>query len=266
MKLKYKKIILLTTMSTMGIGLLTLSVNHDRTLAKESLSTGTKVEAEMLADNTASEISAFKISADTNIDSNADVMMAEVSNAEPTAIPTPTPIPVYELEENAYPEIDQLFKDFYIAKNKHDVDGIKSLINEPEKAQSIEMLQKKTQYIENYLNIKTYAKKADEEGNYIVYVYHEIKFTGIETPAPGLSKFYVVTGEDNKPKIFSGEMDEETKAYYDARNNDEDVKELIEMTNQASDEATEKDEDLLNFWESIKELAKSNEDSETSAE
>jgi hypothetical protein len=64
-----------------------------------------------------------------------------------------------------------------------------------------------------------------------------------------------VTGEDGKLKIFSGEMDEETKAYYDARNNDEDVAELIEMTDKKSDEAIKSDEDLQSFWESINELA-----------
>ena len=42
------------------------------------------------------------------------------------------------------------------------------------------------QYIEEYKNIDTYSKKV-RRGSYIVYAYHEIKFSSINTLAPGLS-------------------------------------------------------------------------------
>lgn len=252
MKLKYKKIILLTTMSTMGIGLLTLSVSQDRTKAEESLSNGVSIEAGLLADNSAS---------------NQKAMISEVT-AAPTALPTltmaPTPIPtpiappVYKIEEEVNPKISTLFETYYMAKNKSDIDKLKGILSDSTKVESQEDLQKKTEYIEEYLNVKAYAKKGIEDGTYIVYVYHEIKFTSINTPAPGLAKFYVITGEDNKLKIFSGEMDEKTKAYFDERNIDEDVVKLIEMTNKKSKEATDKDEDLQNFWKSIDKIANNN--------
>lgn len=248
MKLKYKKVILLTTMSTMGIGLLTLSVSHDKLQAKESLSTKATMESSLLADGSGVSVS----------DTEVNVQSFNAAPLTPSAAPTPTSLPVYDIEEDGYPEIDTLFVDFYKAKNNRDVDAMKALLSDPTKVESQEDLQKKTQYIEKYSNIKTYTKKGVEEGTYIVYVYHEIKFTGIKTPAPGLSKFYVVTGEDNKVRIFSGDMDEDTKTYFDARNDDEDVAKLIDMTNEKSEEAVHKDEDLLNFWNSIDEMVKSN--------
>jgi hypothetical protein len=246
MKLKYKKIILLTTMSTMGIGLLTLSVSHDRSQAKESISTKATVEAGLLADSSSAKanILGTGLSDETNLSSFA-----------PTAVPSPTPLPVYDIEEDAYPDINKLFVNFYKAKNNRDIDALKKLLSDPTKVESQKKLEKKTQYIEEYSKIKTYTKKGVAEGTYIVYVYHEIKFTGIKTPAPGLSKFYVVTGDDNKVKIFSGTMDDETQAYFDARNEDEDVVKLIKMTNDRSEEAMKKDEDLLTFWNSIDEMA-----------
>ncbi len=249
MKLKYKKIILLTTMSTMGIGLLTLSISNDRTQVKESLGTKTTAEAGLLADVSNSEVSI--LGAEPRGSINLPVTVA------PTQIPTPVVLPVYEIEEDSYPEINQLFVDFYTSKTKHDVDAMKLLLSNQNNAASLENLQKKTQFIEEYKNIKTYTKKSFLEGTYIVYVYHEIKFTGIETPAPGLSKFYIVTGDDGKLKILSEEMDAETKDYYDTRDEDEDVVEIIEMTNKKSKKAMEKDEDLNTFWKSIDELAKS---------
>lgn len=251
MKLKYKKIILLTTISTMGIGLLTLSVSHDRSQVKSDPSNKMVQEAGLLTSS--------------SITDESDEQSTS-SLPSPTVVPisSPTPMPVYDIEKDANTEIKKLFKDFYSAKNDRDVEKIKKLLNDPTKVETQDKLQKKTQYIEEYSNIKTYAKKSFESGTYIVYVYHEIKFTGINTPAPGLSKFYIVTGEDNKLKIFSGEMDAKTQTYYDARNDDKDVVELIEMTNDLSKKAIKKDEDLQNFWKNIDKLAKVK--SETKAE
>lgn len=236
MKLKYKKIILLTTLSTMCIGVLTLSVSNDRTQAKESMKNGTAVESGTL---------------DSKGDDSNDVS----NNPTVTTVPTPTPLPVYNIEKDANPEIKKLFQDFYKAKNAHDVDKIKSLLSDQTKVDSKDELKKKTQYIESYDKITTYTKKSFLEGTYIVYVYHEIKFTGISTAAPGLSKFYVVTDSSNKLKIFSGDMDKDTQAYYDERNNDEDVKAIIDLTNELSKKAVKKDKDLQNFWKNIDKLA-----------
>jgi len=252
MKLKYKKIILLTTMSTMGIGLLTLSVSHYRTKAEESLSNGVSIEGGLLADNSVATQKAMISEVTVEPTTLPTITMA------PTPIPTPTPLPIYNIEKEVDPAITTLFETYYTAKNKSDVDKLKAILSDSTKVESQEDLQKKTEYIEEYLKIKAYAKKGVADGTYIVYVYAEIKFANINTPAPGLAKFYVITGEDNKLKIFSGEMDEATKAYFDERNNDADVVELMEMTNEKSKKAIDKDEDLQNFWESIDEIASKN--------
>ena len=178
MKLKYKKIILLTTMSTMGIGILTLSVSQDRPKAEEMAAT-TMLSAEMLPEEEMANNQSLAIAEDALATPSAEL--------SPTAIPSPTPIPVYPIEEKGtYPDIDALFDAYYTAKNNRDID----------------------------------------------------------------------TGEDGKQKIFSGTMDAETKNYYDERNNDEDVIALIEMTDEKSSKAIEKDEDLKNFWESIDAMTK----------
>ncbi len=250
MKLKYKKIILLTTMSTMGIGILTLSVSQDRPKAEEKTAPA-MLSAEMLPDENLSDSNALRTAEDA-------IAMTDVT-VTPTPSPTPTPVPVYPIaEQGTYPEIDALFESYYTAKNSRDVNTLTSILSDPSKVESEEQLQTKTEYIEDYRKVKAYTKKSMREGEYIVYVYHEIKFTSINTPAPGLAKFYVITGEDNKLKIFSGDMDPETKAYYEERNNDEDVIAIIEMTNEKSANAIEKDQDLKNFWQSIDAMTSSN--------
>ncbi|HWT73545.1 MAG TPA: hypothetical protein VN258_02330 [Mobilitalea sp.] len=258
MKLKYKKIILLTTMSTMGIGLLTLSLSHDKSDAKESLSPKAAVNS-IATDETAVEEGI----ADTQM--AATVTIQPSVSPTPTAVPTPTPLPVYSIEENGYPKITKLVKEYYTAKNSRDVKALKALLSDPTKADTQEELQQKTEYIDEYRNIKVYVKKGFEKGTYIVYAYHEIKFTGINTTAPSLSKFYVTTASDDTLKIFSGEMDEQTKAYYDERSNDKDVVAIMDMTNQKSKDAMKKDEDLKNFWDSVAKMA-NNKQSDTQAQ
>ncbi len=241
MKFKYKKAILLTAMSTMGIGILTLSISNDKTQAHEKKEVKSSMEASLLSDT----------------QSGADNLTVTVTPSS-TPIPTPTPFPVYDIEKESNAEIEKLFKDFYAAKNERKIDAIKELLDDPTKVDSQDKLEKKTQYIEEYRNIKTYAKKGFEQGTYIAYVYHEIKFTGIKTPAPGLAKFYLVTDEENNLKIFSGDLDTVTQEYYDQRNEDKDVVELIDMTNTQSQEAKKADKDLNNFWNNINELVEKN--------
>jgi len=65
MKLKYKKIIILTTMSTMGIGLLTLSISQDKPKTELSMNT-TKQEAGLL-DSKDKTSDANTLAADANL-------------------------------------------------------------------------------------------------------------------------------------------------------------------------------------------------------
>lgn len=245
MKLKYKKVILITTMSTMGIGILTLSLSQNRTNAEENVNSKLTSTAVMTMD--------------TAVESEEDSMAALADDLSGTPMPTvaatPTPLPVYEVKEDGYPKILKMFKEYYTAKGNCDVDGIKKLLSDPSKVETQEELQEKTKYIEKYEKIKAYVKKSFEKNSYIVYVYHEIKFTNITTTIPGLSRFYVVTDAAGNLKIFSGDMDAETKSYYDERMKDEDVIALFDMTNEKSEAAMKKDEDLQNFVKKIQEAA-----------
>lgn len=248
MKLRYKKIILITTMSTMGIGLLTLSIGQREVDKKEKSSVEAVAEGIVPTINEdGEEIGMLSARMDT-----VQNVIEEEPNPSPTPIATPTPLPVYDLEENK--EMNKLFEDYYMAKSTSDVNKIKSLYSDPTTVESVEELESKVMHIEEYRNIKSYSKKGMEEGSEIVYVYHEIKFTGINTLAPGLAKFYVITDDKGEYKIFSNVLDEESKKYFDARNQDDDVLRLIEETNNKSEEAKEKDEALKIFWEELDNL------------
>ena len=251
MKLKYKKMILLTTMSTMGIGMLTLSINHDQPKAQES----SKMEEVSTLMNGAEDAGEFAVM-EANLVAQDEPIVTPMPTEAPTPSPTPTPFPVSDLEE--LEQMDALFVEYYNAKAGRDIGRIASLCSDSTKSESLGELEKKVKYIEEYKNIKSYSKKSYEPGAYIVYVYYDIKFARINTLAPSLSKFYVVTDEEGNFRIYSEQMNQELKEYFDARNGDEDVLELIVMTDDKADKAKEKDEDLMIFWTGLDELSQMN--------
>jgi hypothetical protein len=253
MRLKYKKIILLTTMSMMGIGLLTISLDQHSTMAKQG-ECDASVIGSQLADNVNDKVGI--LFNDSKKDTNEVLATATPT---PTSTPTPSPIPspLHKITEKKNAEMVQLFKDYYTAKAARGIKKLKSLLSDPAKVESKAALKDKTEFIVDYDNVRVYAKNGLKEGTYIVYVYTEIKIFNIKTSAPSLAKFLVVTGDDGKLKIFSGEMNEEVSEYYDNRQNDKDVKYLIEVTNTKSKKAKAKDKNLKEFWDNIDALAKS---------
>ena len=268
MKLKYKKMIMLTAMSTMGIGLLTLAISRDMPKAQESLNLDTHQEEQLHADDLDSdmELEAAMLVGPNMY--NVSAIPSTTPDTTPTATPspTPTPLPVYALEDDSnYPEIKSLFVDYYTAKNNCDIDKLKTMLTVPDKVESAEELKSRTEYIDDYRNIEVYVKKSYEEDAYIVFVYHEIKFTSVNTPAPGLSKFYVVKDGEGNLKVYSGTMDSKLSEYYVMRNNDADITELIEKTNNAGKEARNKDSDLATFWSAMDELYQSAQDGASTA-
>jgi hypothetical protein len=168
----------------------------------------------------------------------------------PTSTPIPTPLPVYPLEEKGYPsEIDELAKTYYEAKVSCDIDTLKNISSEPENVYSKKQLLKLIEGIDEYQNIKCYVKKSYEEDAYIVFVYYDIKFIGLNTLAPSLSKLYIVKDETGEWKTFDDELTEELWTYIAARSEDEDVLALRKHTDQLAEEAKDKDKDLKAFWE-----------------
>ncbi len=235
MKLRYKKTMLVILLSTMGIGIITLSIVPKHNV-KESMN--------YAEDN-------------NNSGDSMSVSPAEVSptpqsvSVTPTIAPTPTPLPVYSLEVDAYPDITKLIKSYYKAKLSCNRKGMKKLLSDPSNVATEAQLKEDVQYIEKYDNIQCYVKKGFTQGTYIVFVYNEVKFLNIDTSAPAVYQFYVITDDDGGLKIYSDEFDDVTYEYYQARTEDDDVMKLREETNEKAEQAKEKDEKLKTFWDNL---------------
>ncbi len=96
---------------------------------------------------------------------------------------------------DAYPEVMALIEQYYTAYAAGDFATLQTLA-EPFSNHELAYMEILSQYVESYQNMVYYTKSGLKSGSYLVNVYLEMKFEGVETAAPGLDFFYVSTRED----------------------------------------------------------------------
>lgn len=227
MKLKYKKIILVVTMSTMGIGMIMLSVGGKTDKKKQDKPATTVVrEIQETADgNLATD--------DTKIKSPVTLIGTAGDGV---------------LRLDAYPAINDLVKNYMTAKTSCDFNTLKSLVNDTTMINE-EDLRAKSEYIEGCENIASYTLNGPTENTFVVYVYEDLKILNVNTLAPGMTRLFIKLDESGNPYIYLGAIDDDTQKFIEATAENKAVGEVIEACNTKLEEAITKDPDLKKFVE-----------------
>lgn len=152
-----------------------------------------------------------------------------------------------ELLVDAHLKINKLIETYFNAKLDCDLETLLKIVSNTE-AVSEEKLQKESEYIEDYQNIKCYTKNGLLEDTYIVYVYFEYKFYNIDTNAPAMIRMYVCTNEAGDVYIYNEAVDGEIASYMEEVNGGEDVIALFTETDGKLTTAIESDENLMGFY------------------
>lgn len=153
------------------------------------------------------------------------------------------------LEENAYPEVNTLINSFYEAWGQKDIEKMKQLTDNLDAADEAKV--SNSTYIEGYNDITVYTKPGLTEDSYVVYASYKLKFTDINTEAPGLSQLYVIKNEDGSYIIHNDNSDEKINNYLQKVTQDKDVQELVSKVEDDLNAAIESDEDLKAFEEQL---------------
>ncbi|MCD7817714.1 MAG: SH3 domain-containing protein [Lachnospiraceae bacterium] len=118
--------------------------------------------------------------------------------------------------------------------------------------------------VESYDDIITYSKSGLTDGSYVVYVYMELKLTGIDTEAPTLRQMYMEPDSDGELLVVqTGDYTSEITAYVQERQTDSDVQALIQDVSDTLEERCEEDEDLQQYIESRSDSSDSDESDST---
>ncbi len=153
------------------------------------------------------------------------------------------------LEENAYPEVNTLIESFYAAWGQKNADAMRELTDNFTSTDEAKVVN--ATYIESYDNIQVYTKQGLDENSYVVFVSYDLKFQGIDTPAPGLSELYVMKDDSGNWLIHNEASDQEVQECIEKTRQEEDVQELISQEEERYNQAVESNEELKNYLEQL---------------
>jgi uncharacterized protein YgiM (DUF1202 family) len=156
-------------------------------------------------------------------------------------------VPEVPLEQDAVPEINELFSTYYTAMVEGDTDTMSRLVDHLD-ATEILKAQETSKYIDSYPVLEVYTKPGPKEGTYVAYVYNEVKFNDYEKPVPGMRVYYVCTNENGEYYINEdGEESEEELSYIRDLNLQDDVVDLNNRAAVAYNDMVDGDETLRTF-------------------
>lgn len=156
-------------------------------------------------------------------------------------------VPQVPLEQDAVPEINELFNTYYTAMVNGDTDTMSKLVDHLDETEILK-IQETSKYIEAYPTIEIYTKVGPKEGCYIAYVYAELKFYDYDKTIPGMSVYYVCQDENGNYYINEdGEESESVLNYIREVNLQDDAVDLSNRAAVAYNDMIAEDEDLVNF-------------------
>lgn len=222
MKFKYKKIILIITMCTMCIGMVTISLTTPSDGKNRKNGNGTNG-----GDNT------FAVMSDDA------TLMDDAGLSDKKS----------ELKNNDVEEIDALVTTYLKGMLTCDLVTLGDIVTDVESIDIVDM-QGKQRLIEQYENIECYTLDGLKEGEYLVYYYNEVKFSGIDTLAPGLNRLYIVT-EDDKLKIVTGHLRQEVQDFIEEADESDEVQQIINTVNYKLEQAINEDDGLRQLYANL---------------
>ena len=176
---------------------------------------------------------------DGETDEKKDASPATDTNAETTM-------------EKASTEVTELIQSYYKAFGEKDIATLKTIEDGFTPADESQINSR--DYIDGYEVQDVYAKKGLTDGSYVVYVVFNYICTGIETPVPALSQFYVETDSDGNLKIKGGaDEDADISAYVKKLESEKDVQDLIAKVKADYEAAQAGDSSLAEFLQGLAE-------------
>lgn len=169
----------------------------------------------------------------------ADTVAADMSGETTGDIPAPT------MAKDTNPEVGTLMNSFYTARQTADLSAMSDLVDSTANL-SAQKLEKMKEYIEAYTGISCYTRDGLQAGEYLVYVYCDVKFLNIETTAPDLQWYYVKTAEDGHLYICT-EMSQEENTFAQEQGALPEVRALVQDVNDRLASAMASDTGLDNL-------------------
>lgn len=140
-------------------------------------------------------------------------------------------VPEASLEENAYPEINELIMKYYKALEDVDTDALTEIIS-PLTDSVLIRFTEWAKHTEACPAVNIYTKPGPREDSYIAYVVADIQIVGYSETVPGLTSFFICKNDAGNYYInMEEEIDKEEADYITALNLQDDV---VDLSNRVS--------------------------------
>lgn len=167
-------------------------------------------------------------------------------------------VPDVPLEQDAVPEVNELFNSYYTAMVEGDTDTMGDLVYYLD-ANEVLKAKETSKYLESFSTLEVYTKPGPREGTYIAYVYVDLKFNDYEKPVPGMRVYYVCTNEDGAYYINEdGDEGDDELRYMRELQKQEDVIDLNNKAAVAFNDMVAEDESLAKFLVELNEEIEKN--------
>lgn len=167
-------------------------------------------------------------------------------------------VPDVPLEQDAVPEVNELFNSYYTAMVEGDTDTMGDLVYYLD-ANEVLKAKETSKYLESFSTLEVYTKPGPREGTYIAYVYVDLKFNDYEKPVPGMRVYYVCTNEEGAYYINEdGDEGDDELRYMRELQKQEDVIDLNNKAAVAFNDMVAEDESLAKFLVELNEEIEKN--------
>ena len=154
------------------------------------------------------------------------------------------------LEVDSYDEINELIEKYFDNLAAGDVERVDETVDELTE-EEVKTIEKKKDYIEAYDNVVCYTKKGLEEDSFVVFASYDMKIHNIETPAPGIMAFYVISDVDGGYKIYNQDASEELTSYVLELAAEEEIAAIIADIDARYQQLVAEDEELGKFAQTM---------------
>lgn len=140
-------------------------------------------------------------------------------------------VPDASLEENAYPEINELVMKYYKALEEENPDVLTGIISPLTESVLIRFTEW-AKHVQACPSVNIYTKQGPRENSYIAYVVADIQIVGYDETVPGLTSFFICKNEAGNYYInMEEEIDKAEADYITALNLQDDV---VDLSNKVS--------------------------------
>lgn len=159
------------------------------------------------------------------LEQEAKMLEASVVETDKTKDLGSITIPDIPLEQNLYPEVNELMERYYSAIAEGDIDTALVIDEDLDDLARIR-IQELGKYIDHYESLDVYTKAGLTKDSYVTYVYAQVQFKDVETLVPGFQTFYVARNEAGNLVIKKNDLDSSIYDYVKAVSLQDDVVDL----------------------------------------